>query len=328
MPPEIIAKIIDFATSVYYGFTEAPERHHFRNLRAVCRLRRQTALSTPHLWRAVGIAPYEIPAPSKSISDSSRWDAFAQSLISWFSRGGVSAPVKILLSGGSLDHAMFIVQIMRKSKLSFTSAIISIILKVDVDGGHNNLKFLVPSPTETGATFPLKKVNIFLTRPGLRAEGGHREVLDLTHHLPNLSTLSLSYSQGPTFEPPSFFHKTLADLFLQRIHLPAHEVEFVLTGLPQLKHLILERCTPLPFEETDVLAAPYAHSTLQSIESTTVSCNHSSPDLCVCPYTYSSSGERLASASKSSKNWPASNPLSSGAALLLDSIFTTIHPES
>ncbi|KAH6873530.1 hypothetical protein BKA70DRAFT_1352820 [Coprinopsis sp. MPI-PUGE-AT-0042] len=267
MPPEIIAKIIEFATSgVYCGFTEAPERHHFRNLRAVCRLWRQTALSTPYLWRAVGIAHYEFPAPSARVIDSSSWDAFAQSFISWFSRGGASAPVKIFLSGGSLDHTMFMFQTMRKSKLNFTSAIISIILKVDQDDGHNNLKFLVPSPTESGATLPLKNISIFLDRPGLRAEGSPRQVLDLTHHLPHLSTFTLSYSQGPTFEPPSFFHKTMTALFLRRIHLPAHEVEFVLEGLPQLKYLILQRCTPLPFEETDVMALPYAHSALQSIE--------------------------------------------------------------
>ncbi|KAH6908946.1 hypothetical protein BKA70DRAFT_1075344, partial [Coprinopsis sp. MPI-PUGE-AT-0042] len=51
IPPEVIAEILAFATQQGFdGCTEAADRHRFQALRAVCRLWRQTAFSTPYLW--------------------------------------------------------------------------------------------------------------------------------------------------------------------------------------------------------------------------------------------------------------------------------------
>ncbi|KAH6873546.1 hypothetical protein BKA70DRAFT_1047835, partial [Coprinopsis sp. MPI-PUGE-AT-0042] len=50
IPPEVIANIITFAISGIGGYADRLGRQNFQSLRAVCRLWRQTAFSTPHLW--------------------------------------------------------------------------------------------------------------------------------------------------------------------------------------------------------------------------------------------------------------------------------------
>ncbi|KAH6873544.1 hypothetical protein BKA70DRAFT_1413291 [Coprinopsis sp. MPI-PUGE-AT-0042] len=257
MPPEIIAEIIAFATQRGFdGCTEAAERRHFQKLRAVCRLWRQTALSTPYLWRSVGIATSDFTP--RRVVDGHTEDALAQSLTCWFSRGGDSAPLNLFLRWVSLNRATRAFQIIRQSKMNVTSATVAI------DGvSHNSLEFLVPSPKEDSGTLPLKKVFIHLEPPGEHVDP--RETLDLTRHLPHLSTIALSFSPESAFAPASLIHQTLSELLLQRIHLPSDEIKFVLSGLPQLEYLRLARCTPVLLDEEDTTAVPYIHPTLRRV---------------------------------------------------------------
>jgi F-box-like len=55
IPPEIIAKVIKLAILGDYGVMEKKDRLFFAHLRSVCRLWRQISLSTPSLWRSVGV---------------------------------------------------------------------------------------------------------------------------------------------------------------------------------------------------------------------------------------------------------------------------------
>jgi F-box-like len=263
VPPEVIAKIMAFRINSDYGnFVQAGGRKVFQNLRAVSRSWRQTALSTPSLWRRVGISGDDFPYH--------KWDDLTRSLTSWFSRGGASAPLSLFLNWVSLRQAMYILEYMFHSRLNFASAALAIELDIQQIQRHglSILKFLLPSPGKKGgptARSALKTLTVFFNGD---QRGIPSEILDLSHAHPQLSILSISYSHAAGREATSFGHKNLTVLRLKRVHLPADKVEFVLAGLPQLAHLFLTECKPFRIDATgeDVEGVPYVHHSIHDIE--------------------------------------------------------------
>ncbi|KAH6908938.1 hypothetical protein BKA70DRAFT_1479693 [Coprinopsis sp. MPI-PUGE-AT-0042] len=79
-PPEIVARIMAFAISGLEGSVGSSERSEFKNLRAVSRLWRQTALSTPYLWRSVALDPRDFSFTQHEIVDPHRARLFSRSL--------------------------------------------------------------------------------------------------------------------------------------------------------------------------------------------------------------------------------------------------------
>ncbi|KAH6873527.1 hypothetical protein BKA70DRAFT_1352817 [Coprinopsis sp. MPI-PUGE-AT-0042] len=265
-PPEIIGKIIAYAIHTVGDYVGPDDRRCFQNLRAVCRLWRRTALSTPYLWRSIGIGTDDFPFAQHQTVDPHHAELFAQSLVSWYARGGQNAPLNLSLLYVSLEHAVFAFILMRHLQLNLTTAMVAIESNRYNDGGYYGLKFLERPATDTSVTLPLKDIAIWLGLPFVYQRTNAREMVDLTDNWPHLSTLSLfcNRDNSPTF----IVHQTLSKLTLRSTHLPAEDVEFILAGLPQLESLCLLWCTPRRLEhgETSESEAIYIHAALRQVE--------------------------------------------------------------
>ncbi|KAH6873531.1 hypothetical protein BKA70DRAFT_1352821, partial [Coprinopsis sp. MPI-PUGE-AT-0042] len=268
IPPEIVARIISLAVTGIGGYAGKKERQQFRNLRAVSRLWRQTAFSTPHLWRSIQLFGNDFPPTLSQRQNPQEHDAYAQSLTSWFRRGGAGARLRLNMSWLPQDVVDFVFTAIRNAELNLHSAIVGIDRDGKPYGGSDELTFLLPSTSDGPAALPLEDIQIHLIRPAPRERPRSRESLTLTNRFPRLFTLSLSFTDGKGSPscPASFIHATLAGLSLHGIHLPAEEVEFVLAGLPQLEMLRLTRCTPFFGETSDTPSPPYVHNSLKRID--------------------------------------------------------------
>ncbi|KAH6873529.1 hypothetical protein BKA70DRAFT_1450272 [Coprinopsis sp. MPI-PUGE-AT-0042] len=265
-PPEIIARIISLAI-LRHGMTVGPQdRKCFQNLRAVCRSWRQTSFSTPSLWRRVGLVSGDFPFSQHQIVHPHQTERLGRSLSSWFSRGGQDSPLNLYLIYVSVEHATFAIELMRNLQLNITSATVAIDSNRSHDGGYYGLKFLELTPTDTNRALPLKNLDVVFGFPANYRRTNPRERVELTHHWPDLSTISLVCNDDTC--PTSLTHKTLSTLTLGSTHLSADDVEFIVAGLPQLKSLNLSGCTPLQMEQEDALNAahPCIHSALQKLK--------------------------------------------------------------
>ncbi|KAH6908956.1 hypothetical protein BKA70DRAFT_1279184, partial [Coprinopsis sp. MPI-PUGE-AT-0042] len=268
IPPEIVARIISLAVTGIGGYAGKKERQQFRNLRAVSRLWRQTAFSTPHLWRSIQLFGNDFPPTFSRCQNPQEHEAYAKSLTSWFQRGGAGARLRLNMSWLPQDVVDFIFTAIRNAELNLHSAIVGIDRDGKPYGGSDELTFLLPSNNNGPAALPLEDIQIHLIRPAPRERPRSRESLTLTNRFPRLFTLSLSFTDGKGSPscPASFIHATLAGISLHGIHLPAEEVEFVLAGLPQLEMLRLTRCTPFFGEVSETPSSLYVHAALSRID--------------------------------------------------------------
>ncbi|KAH6873528.1 hypothetical protein BKA70DRAFT_1577780, partial [Coprinopsis sp. MPI-PUGE-AT-0042] len=270
IPPEILAKIMAFAISGNGGFAGKVERQYFRDLRSISWLWRQTAFSTPYLWRSLEIVANDFPPYLRRSTSHPTDSTFAQSVTSWFRRGGDNAPLSLNMPWVTRTMAEVLLTAISDSKLNLTLAIISIILDRDgkAYGGSDDLAFLLESTLDGTPPLPLKVLRVHVKCPRHDEGTGSRESLDLTNHLPNLSTLSLSFTEGAIFPlcPASVIHATLRRLSLHRTQLPAEEVEFILAGLPRLQVLCLTRCTLCSLETKEATSSPNVHSGLKRLD--------------------------------------------------------------
>ncbi|KAH6873541.1 hypothetical protein BKA70DRAFT_1352829 [Coprinopsis sp. MPI-PUGE-AT-0042] len=256
-PHEIIARIIASAISDPKGVVGKAERRIFQHLRAVCRLWRETALSTPYLWRSVEVDGDDLPS----------------SVTSWCSRGGEGAPLTLSFSRMLAAEVSVAFETIRSSKLNVTSAIVTIDRGSNEYGGSDELSFLAPSDEEhptsnsSGTKLPLKHIEIQLQRPKHWETTRSPEWTILTHHLPHLSTMLLSFDMGAANAlcPASLIHTTLSTLSLRRIQLTA-EVGFVVAGFPRLETLRLIRCKSSPPDPIHDIDPPYVHRNIKQAE--------------------------------------------------------------
>ncbi|KAH6908949.1 hypothetical protein BKA70DRAFT_1279175 [Coprinopsis sp. MPI-PUGE-AT-0042] len=231
-PPEIIARIIASAISDPKGVVGKAERRIFQHLRSVCRLWRQTAFSTPYLWRSVEVAGDDLPS----------------SVTSWCLRGGEGAPLTLSFSQMLAAEVSVAFETVRSSKLNVTSAVVTIDRGSNEYGGSDELSFLAPSDEEhptsntSGTKLPLKHIEIQLQRPK------HWET-----------------TPANALCPASLIHTSLSTLSLRRIQLTA-EVEFVVAGFPRLETLRLIRCKSPPPDPVHDIDPPYVHRYIKQVE--------------------------------------------------------------
>ncbi|KAH6873547.1 hypothetical protein BKA70DRAFT_1450290 [Coprinopsis sp. MPI-PUGE-AT-0042] len=228
IPPEVIARIMQFAIESDEEYTGQLQRADFKKLRAA--------------------------------------ERFARTLTSWFSRGGENAPLSLCLSWVSIEHATWAIQLLRILEINITTAAVYLESNNWHKGGYYGLKFLELSSPESGGIFPVRDMEIWFGLPYRARRTNDRERINITRHCPNLSTLSL-FCIGKLC-PTSVTHQTLSTLLLTNAYLPADEVEFMVAGLPRLEVLRLTACTPLWFDrgEASELGAPYSHSSLKRFE--------------------------------------------------------------
>jgi F-box-like len=122
IPPEVVAKFIKYAIEDPDGFIHEGERHIFAQLRAVCRLWRQTSLSTPSLWRRVGVNMGQALGLN---SDTDTKSYVRQNLAPWFLRAGKGAPLALYVQGLLPDMVSDLMDFVRNTSFSFKAVTLS-----------------------------------------------------------------------------------------------------------------------------------------------------------------------------------------------------------
>jgi hypothetical protein len=270
-PPEIIATIMDLAIRPVGGYIGPQHRRIFQDLRSVCCLWRETAFSTPYLWRYIDLSPADFPFKQHEIPDPHQEEKFTQRLLSWFSRGGLGARLMFDLTFVSVEHAAFAFQVLRRLQLNVTRSVVSLDSTVHHDGGYYGFKFLESAPSsDADRTIPLKILNVQFGLPGGHdSERIHpQESVDLTHGWPQLSAISIGCNYGRC--PTSITHQTLSALWLRVTYLPPQDVEFILAGLPRLQILSISYTTSWIPEGGEILASEgaFTHLTLRAVQLT------------------------------------------------------------
>jgi hypothetical protein len=183
IPPEVVTLIVKWALigPVHRGPMGARERRFFRELRSVCRLWRSTLLHSPSLWRSLLVT-------TDTWSDSSHpKDDFLRQLTSWFSRGGVGAPLALHIHSvpqkRTVGHRLrmpTVLELLRSPNLNFTSVWLpgtGCFTGLDVEASH-------PSPLASIEQLGLRVFSHF----GVRIRQVHRR---LARGFPNLKRLEL-----------------------------------------------------------------------------------------------------------------------------------------
>ncbi|KAH6908945.1 hypothetical protein BKA70DRAFT_1279157 [Coprinopsis sp. MPI-PUGE-AT-0042] len=169
----------------HWGYADRLGRHHSESLRAVCRLWRKTAFSTPHLWRSISLVGSDFPPSFCQYASCAEHQAFERSLVSWFRRGGKGAPLKLKISWVPHDIAAFIFTIIRKAKLNLQSVIVGRDRSKNLYGGSEDLTYLFPSACHSGV-LPLEDIHLYFQHTQRREAIGPRKTFTLTNHLPQL----------------------------------------------------------------------------------------------------------------------------------------------
>ncbi|KAH6908944.1 hypothetical protein BKA70DRAFT_1222497 [Coprinopsis sp. MPI-PUGE-AT-0042] len=167
IPPEVIARIMQFAIESDEEYTGQLQRADFKKLRALCRLWQKTAFSTPHLWRSLSLHSSDFPFSQYQTVDPLQAERFARTLTSWFSRGGENAPLSLCLSWVSIEHATWAIQLLRSLEINITTAAVYLESDNWHKGGYYGLKFLELSSPESGGIFPVRDMEIWLRCPSL-----------------------------------------------------------------------------------------------------------------------------------------------------------------
>jgi F-box-like len=233
IPPEVVAKFIKYAIEDPDGVVRGGGRLVFSQLRAVCRLWRQTALTTPSLWRSVGV----------DMSDTNTKASIWTNLTSWFLRAGEAAPLILEAHQPSPSMVLDLMDFVRRTGFNFSSLVLS------ATGGSTSPILLPYTILEAIASpscnpVPLEYLGIAF-RSNVQSVNPlvSRIHLNLNHCFPKLFKLSLGEAaSAPIPFPVKISHETLSTLYLLRLKLSPMDMRDILLGLPRLRTLQLEEC--------------------------------------------------------------------------------------
>ncbi|KAH6873524.1 hypothetical protein BKA70DRAFT_1352816 [Coprinopsis sp. MPI-PUGE-AT-0042] len=252
VPPEVIGTIIAFAIIRSDGYVGREERKIFQRLRCISRVWRQTAFSTPELWRTIHFECYPLPwwdVPTRHIT----WFTIA----SWLTRGGRGAPLNISFRGAGSHSVSQLLDALSSLELNLTS--LSLSDKEDGFGDPFDLKILAsararPLPIQV-LTAPLYAFQFVPPQPKV----------NLNQSLPHLVCLTLAFTNvPPVARMPFLTHTHLSELRLSRGMLAEQDVKFVLGGLPQLQVLDLHNCHCTPSSDSGDVSL-YTHPSIEVI---------------------------------------------------------------
>ncbi|KAH6873512.1 hypothetical protein BKA70DRAFT_1352802 [Coprinopsis sp. MPI-PUGE-AT-0042] len=258
IPPEIIARIIQFAVGTPDGLMHREERLVFAQLRSVSRLWRETSFSTPRLWRAVGLDIDQIVA-SDPLVDIKEY--VCNNLTPWFHRAGDAAPVTLQVYRGLPATIPHILDFASKTGLNITSLAFSTPENMQSYAivPYHALKTL---STFAGSPFPVKYLTFEFLHHQFQASPD--DVADLTQNFPDLARLTLiEYVSPPFMFSLKIVHDNLVSLHLTKLVLPSTEMDTILSGLPRLRVLHLDQCQGQITRWG--LYSPYNHQSLDTL---------------------------------------------------------------
>lgn len=244
IPPEIVARILMWATSRYnIDCSPLSSRGlaYFSGLRRVCRLWRSTVFSTPGLWRNLALHLDVLAGPGYPPIFVSH-TKIQSVLTSWFSRAG-DGPLELIVNAAVNKNV---------------TDVLSVISTMNT-GSVKRLAFHPEGPTHTCFTRDyslLKAIGTFAGSPITGAESltvtltqqeqPGPEVIDLNTVLPHLSHLFFgehNTNQRMFRLSLTLIHAHLKTLHLFGLALNAQEGLSILAHLPSLQQLDLEFCT-------------------------------------------------------------------------------------
>ncbi|KAH6908902.1 hypothetical protein BKA70DRAFT_1426781 [Coprinopsis sp. MPI-PUGE-AT-0042] len=210
IPPEVVATIIHDGTMNASGCFGEEERLNFSRIRSTCGLWRQTAYSTPALWRGLAVDL------DRLLDNHSAEETFAivrRRLSSWFSHAGKGAPIKLFLTGATSSFASSILDFISEAGLNVTS------LAFQSNPTTPGLSFgdatafgiFIRHPPRT---LPVAELHVTLARGGTRLQ----TPLQLGFDLPHLTSLTLSI-ENHHFDHllVSLQHNNLSSLHLRNV---------------------------------------------------------------------------------------------------------------
>ncbi|KAH6908929.1 hypothetical protein BKA70DRAFT_1279124 [Coprinopsis sp. MPI-PUGE-AT-0042] len=250
VPPEIIAEVMFFATGDEYGWIGSQDRQTFRNLRAVSKFWRETAFSTPALWRDFRIEGLDvIPLIST--------EAMSQRLISWLQRCG--RPSWMALSIVVCDTKYHL------SSILYTLATHgSIVTGLYLESCDTVISLeLVPQPSRPLSS--LETLSIGLLTDVYGNWEGRITVLELTETCPKLYNLILSSNPHMTHIGFTVSHRHLQVLELDYLEFYVHTLCEVLANLPSLKLLWALWVIVLPVQPFASFMPPITHRSLEKL---------------------------------------------------------------
>ncbi|KAH6912710.1 hypothetical protein BKA70DRAFT_1264702 [Coprinopsis sp. MPI-PUGE-AT-0042] len=257
LPLELLSAIMLFVVAPG-EFMGPYERSRCATLRAVCRSWKDAVFATPTFWQSARIS---IP---EGLSDDSAGHAaqyFANSLISWFSRGG-EAPLRLWVEGATELHPMTVMAFI----CTCTSFNINTLVLDNVFMDFEELEHL----TETHES-PSRVAHLSIhlrDEVNLNVDLDDDTVLnfDLASNFPLLRTLTIKHNPRLSF-PVTFTHKlkTLTSLRLERVHYTLVTFLSQVLNLPYLQELLLARCQVV-IASHDPPPSMCIHSSLRTLQ--------------------------------------------------------------
>ncbi|KAH6908890.1 hypothetical protein BKA70DRAFT_254516 [Coprinopsis sp. MPI-PUGE-AT-0042] len=232
LPPEIIASIITILLRNVYPTLECPT---YRSIRAVSKLWRRTAMSTPSLWRTL-LVDLDRITTRRNRKEAKLF--LNEQLDLWFSRAREGAGITLGLHGCRFGSEYKTIQSSDIMDWIQTSSFNFVALTLhDILQSFKELQalFSMSAPSLHSA----KKLSIQLP-PMPRTT----RTIDINSTLPNLNEFRVS-ARGPESSPLSIFfiHSTLTSINIQCTPLRPWNVLELLRGLPSL-HSVTLWCFP------------------------------------------------------------------------------------
>ncbi|KAH6873515.1 hypothetical protein BKA70DRAFT_1482680 [Coprinopsis sp. MPI-PUGE-AT-0042] len=257
IPPEVIAKVIQFAIEGPDGWMYLEQRLSFATMRSVCHLWRETSFSTPSLWRTAGLDMSQIINENPLVEIRTYiWG----NLTTWFRRVGKGAPVGLHVYGSLPTTISDIMDFawgtsFNLATITFSGGRIDRV----TEPSYSTMTSLASS---SGGSLQVKHLGIeFQHDNAYQPSGGN--VVNLARTFLQLATLSLAEFASPCFRFPLIIvHPTLTLLYLDKLVLGSQEIFAVLSGLPQLRSLHLEGCEGRVDRNSHT---PYTHSSLEAL---------------------------------------------------------------
>ncbi|KAH6908918.1 hypothetical protein BKA70DRAFT_1279110 [Coprinopsis sp. MPI-PUGE-AT-0042] len=226
LSPEVIAIILGLAVPKP---SDERARKDFQSFRSVSRLWRQTAYSTPGLWRDLGI-------DLGYLNSSDAKAKITQTLGLWFSRAGRDAPLSLSLRTHTSGRD--------------TSWIFDAIRSANLNLKHLSLDYSIFDPIEDGIE-KLSRLGSFVEDLSLGAHmEGYGEQLpgiQLDSKFPLLRSLLITSvwnrRSGGIFP---IHHSSLSILRFTKVKLNESTLPSLNDSLPSLRTLILDNCTFVP----------------------------------------------------------------------------------
>ncbi|KAH6887815.1 hypothetical protein BKA70DRAFT_1332510 [Coprinopsis sp. MPI-PUGE-AT-0042] len=228
VPPELIAKIIQFTVADHGQPLDRSERQEFKRLRCVSSAWREIAFSTQNLWR-------NLVFPFDAVSWEHGGIDLNDQLNSWLDRGGKGAPRALVALNGNT-----------RVRRNCEEALNWIMGIVD-DPDYNIISLtLDPGLFDDGLMYvhePPRKGTRNVRNLSMALRSGDIPVLDLDTSYPDLECLAvmdcLWENHAKPLRPINFTHPRVTSLCLHRVKGTIQELHTALSGLPALTELAL-----------------------------------------------------------------------------------------